>query len=261
MRYVLDICERVTKSHRVTIDTDRPIDDICDEIETLNEIELEALSKYCQDYGIFCLGLGDNKQPGGKIIYDDHAYESGIEDCISIKGPYLMTSLRTLSQAKNDNANVLETLIDGVQQQIYDDYEKYINVGERDNYLAKLISNSKPALVYAETADRIVGDEITTDKTRFEKQLDLAIERAKDAKAKVLLVYDDSTKSRYQADKYQHNDNVILKNANQALGGEFMYAFVDIEADPTNLFGELQQLYMLTQRSQLYTCVLDSKKF
>ena len=31
-RYMLDICERVTKSHRVTIDTDRPIDDICDEI-------------------------------------------------------------------------------------------------------------------------------------------------------------------------------------------------------------------------------------
>lgn len=34
MRYVLDICESVTKSHRVTIDTDRPIDDICDEIES-----------------------------------------------------------------------------------------------------------------------------------------------------------------------------------------------------------------------------------
>ncbi len=34
MRYVLDICERVTKLHRVTIDTDRPIDDICDEIES-----------------------------------------------------------------------------------------------------------------------------------------------------------------------------------------------------------------------------------
>ena len=34
MRYVLDICERVTKSHRVTIDTDRPIDDICDELES-----------------------------------------------------------------------------------------------------------------------------------------------------------------------------------------------------------------------------------
>lgn len=34
MRYVLDVCERVTKSHRVTIDTDRPIDDICDEIES-----------------------------------------------------------------------------------------------------------------------------------------------------------------------------------------------------------------------------------
>ena len=34
MRYVLDICERVIKSHRVTIDTDRPIDDICDEIES-----------------------------------------------------------------------------------------------------------------------------------------------------------------------------------------------------------------------------------
>ena len=34
MRYVLDICETVTKSHRVTIDTERPIDDICDEIES-----------------------------------------------------------------------------------------------------------------------------------------------------------------------------------------------------------------------------------
>jgi hypothetical protein len=34
MKYVLDICERVTKSHRVTIDTERPIDDICDEIES-----------------------------------------------------------------------------------------------------------------------------------------------------------------------------------------------------------------------------------
>lgn len=34
MKYVLDICERVTRSHRVTIDTDRPIDDICDEIES-----------------------------------------------------------------------------------------------------------------------------------------------------------------------------------------------------------------------------------
>lgn len=34
MKYVLDICEIVTKSHRVTIDTDRPIDDICDEIES-----------------------------------------------------------------------------------------------------------------------------------------------------------------------------------------------------------------------------------
>ena len=34
MKYVLDICETVTKSHRVTIDTDRPIDDICGEIES-----------------------------------------------------------------------------------------------------------------------------------------------------------------------------------------------------------------------------------
>ena len=34
MKYVLYICEIVTKSHRVTIDTDRPIDDICDEIKS-----------------------------------------------------------------------------------------------------------------------------------------------------------------------------------------------------------------------------------
>ena len=34
MRYILDICEIVTKSHRVTIDTERPIDDICNEISS-----------------------------------------------------------------------------------------------------------------------------------------------------------------------------------------------------------------------------------
>ena len=33
MRYVLDICERVTKSHRVIVDTDKDIDAICNEIE------------------------------------------------------------------------------------------------------------------------------------------------------------------------------------------------------------------------------------
>ena len=37
MKYVLDICETVTKSHRVTIDTDRPIDDICDGIESCTQ--------------------------------------------------------------------------------------------------------------------------------------------------------------------------------------------------------------------------------
>jgi hypothetical protein len=37
MKYVLDICETVTKSHRVTIDTDRPIDDICDGIESYTQ--------------------------------------------------------------------------------------------------------------------------------------------------------------------------------------------------------------------------------
>lgn len=34
MRYVLDICERVTKSHRVIVDTDKDIDAVCNEIES-----------------------------------------------------------------------------------------------------------------------------------------------------------------------------------------------------------------------------------
>ena len=32
-RYVLDICETITNSHEVTIDTDRDIDEVCNEIE------------------------------------------------------------------------------------------------------------------------------------------------------------------------------------------------------------------------------------
>ena len=34
MRYVLDICEIVTMSHRVIIDTDKDIDAVCNEIES-----------------------------------------------------------------------------------------------------------------------------------------------------------------------------------------------------------------------------------
>ena len=33
-KYVLDICETITRSHEVTIETDKDIDTICDEIES-----------------------------------------------------------------------------------------------------------------------------------------------------------------------------------------------------------------------------------
>lgn len=249
---------------------------ICDEIETLNDIQLEALSKYCTENGILVLALGDNKQPGGKIKYTEtksngksstDTYESGIEDCVIIKAPSLITSLRTLSQAKNDNANKLEILLDDTYRIIYDDYEKYINPMERDNYLESLFSGKSVTLKYSETAERIVGDEITGDTTRFDKQLDLAIQRAKNAgkdpngnTQKVLIVYDDSSISKYQSDKYQKNENVELRSSSQALGGEFLYTFVDIDQDK-ELYDALKDLYMLTQRSQLYTCVLDKKGF
>ena len=56
MKYKLSVCETVTKSHDVIIDTDRPIDEICSEIEghtfmLMNIYDIQYLD------GVICLDI------------------------------------------------------------------------------------------------------------------------------------------------------------------------------------------------------------
>lgn len=233
---------------------------ICDEIETLNEKQLYYLSKFAENNGSFVLAIGDPKQPTPivKIVSDKGKIErkaSGIEDCIYIKSAMLTASLRTISSAKNDNYNILDNILNTVNEAIEDDTEKYLIPENRATLINSLIGAGIDLKFY-ENGNILVGDRIIKDETEFKERLDKAISLAND-KNKVLIVTDDLTK--YQADKYKDNDNVVIATIDEALGGEYGFAFIDADLN-TELDGgysALQKLYMLSQRSKLYSAVLD----
>jgi len=77
MKYVLDICETVTKSHRVTIDTDRPIDDICDEIESHTQ---RLMSVWDIQYLDGVVGLEIVKDEDGESEFEVESVERDSED-------------------------------------------------------------------------------------------------------------------------------------------------------------------------------------
>lgn len=228
---------------------------IADEIETLNELQLQVLSQWASENNIVILGLGDYKQPTGKLKFEGSSYASGIEDCNVIKTPTLRTSLRTLSVAKNDNALLLDTLVEEVTAKSISDPENYLESTKQDELIKSLIDKGID-LKYYDIEGRIVGDQILKDEKVFKQNIDRAIATGE----KVLIVYDKSTISKYQSDKYSAS-NITKMSSDEALGGEFDYVFVDIpisNSDTKNLLPKLQEFYMLTQRSRLYTTVLDT---
>ena len=233
---------------------------ICDEIETLNELQLDLLSKYAEANNIIVLGLGDYKQPTPDIVSVSGTTvtrkPSSFEDLYFIKTPSLGASLRTLSVAKNDNYNKLDILLDSIVNDVWNDPEKYLDPQERNKLIDNVVKDGV-VLNYYEYGNRIVGDRILSDESEFKKKIDLATSIG--GGTRVCIVYDESTKSKYQGDKY-NSENVIAVNIDDALGGEFDYVFVDTAFDKSNKFHELQKFYMLTQRSTLYTGVLDVGK-
>ena len=74
----------------------------------------------------------------------------------------------------------------------------------------------------------------------------------------VLIVSDNKSASKYQADKYKNNPNVVQLSAKEALGGEYAYVFMDVEFED-DLFAELKKFYMLSQRANIYSAILDEE--
>ena len=79
MKYVLDICETVTKSHRVTIDTDRPIDDICDEIES-HASRIMSMSIWDIQYLDGVVGLEVVEDEDGESEFEVESVEEDVEN-------------------------------------------------------------------------------------------------------------------------------------------------------------------------------------
>ena len=222
---------------------------IIDEIETLNSLELQILSDYAAIHDVFILGLGDTKQPTAKV----KGYSDSFEDIYAIKGPQLFASLRTLSVAKNDNYNMLDTALDVINKKVADNFET-LNTNEERNKLTDSYLKEHPiTLKYYTEGNRLVGDKVESDENAFKANIDKAL--SIDG-TKVLIVTDKI--SKYQSDKYTgHPDKIVVRDVANALGGEFDYVFVDMDIDTNNPYSELQKFYMLTQRSTLFTSVLD----
>ena len=222
---------------------------IADEIETQNEMELQVLSEYADKHNVFVLALGDYNQPTPKIKINDVLHHSGIEDCAILKTPQLNVSLRALSVAKTDNANKLFNLVNDINRKRISNPE-YLDPKILKPYVEKVLKKGV-SLAYYEKDKRFVGDRLISDKDVFKTTLDKILGLG----GSVAIIVDETTESKYQSDKYKN----LTKRADQALGGEFDYVFVDISHDENDLFGELQLFYMLTQRSRLYTAVLDEQ--
>lgn len=231
---------------------------MCDEIEALNELQLRLLSLYAREDDIFVLALGDYKQPSGKLQIGNNTYTSGTEDLNVIKTPTLAASLRTLSVAKNDNYNKLDIKIDEIEQIRRNDLEKYLNPDELNKLVQDSLKDGITLDYFADThSSRLVGDEIVNKNDDFISRLDRAISMATD-KSKVLIVSDSKSASKYQADKYKNNPNVVQLSAKKALGGEYAYVFMDVEFED-DLFAELKKFYMLSQRANIYSAILDEE--
>lgn len=222
---------------------------IADEIETQNEIELQVLSEYADKHNVFVLALGDYNQPTPKIKINNELHHSGIEDCAILKTPQLNASLRALSVAKTDNANKLFNLVNDINRQRISNPE-FLDPRILKSYVEKVLKRGI-SLAYYEKDKRFVGDRLVADKNIFKTTLDKVLNLG----GSVAIIVDETTESKYQSDKYKK----LTKRADQALGGEFDYVFVDMSHDENDLFGELQLFYMLTQRSRLYTAVLDEQ--
>lgn len=235
---------------------------LIDEIGTLSSLQLKNLSDYAVSKGIIVVGLGDYKQMSGQLKYarnpelkENSKIDTGtssFEDCFVIKTPALTATLRSATQGKVDNYNILDSRLDTLYQEILSD-----NISEQDvnTRVSKLPEIS---LSYYYQGDRLAGDMITTQDSVYNNALDLALQHAT-GKDEITIIVDKNTESKYKdVAKYKNCKIQLIENAQ---GGEFKYAFVDVKSKQNTLYDDLRFLYTATQRSQIATVVLDTDNY
>ena len=234
-----------------------------DEVACFSSPELTLLSRYAQKNGVFIIGLGDRKQTSAKINYKTEVNGkpsikqdfAGIEDTLYIKAPTLTASVRADNIAKLLNYNALDLKTSNV----LDEYAKHpewnaINISDATTQEL----NTGITLKYYEGNNRLIGDLAVKDS----ETLITYINKVLPFDGATIAIYTDNP-SKYAT--FVDKKNVSILPADNINGGEYTYAFVDIDwakqatvHGTLNKFSLLQNLYTVTQRSKVATVFVNN---
>lgn len=236
---------------------------IIDEVAVANSVQLDLLSQYAQKVGARIIGLGDPKQTSAKITYQatvDGTTQtitdySGLEDTLYIKSPFLTASLRPSNVAKLDNYYILDTKLSSV----LDEYQNHPEWTSADiSNATTLALSSGITLKYYDGNNRLVGDKMVKDSDA----LIVDINKVLGFKDGTIAIYTDNP-SKYAT--FADKKNVEILPADNINGGEYDYAFVDIDwkkratvGGDLNNFTLLQDLYTVSQRSKMATVFVNN---
>lgn len=238
---------------------------IIDEVACFTSIELQLLSQWAQNNNVFIIGLGDQKQSSAKVTYEVNTTENktitvcdyaGIEDCFHIKAPLLTASLRVDNIAKLDNYKILDDRLTYIVSS-YQNNPKWTANDLSTQTGAAL--NNVITLKYYETNSRIIGEKAVKNSDEL---IDL-INKAKNFGGSIAIYTDNP--SKYTT--FSNIENIAILPADNINGGEYDYAFVDIDwalratlgkGEEPNKFTLLQDLYTVTQRSRVATVFVNN---
>lgn len=235
-----------------------------DEAAMNNSVILKAVSDYAIKDNAIVVALGDPFQNSGKLSYlgknittgkdTTVTVSDGYEDCFGIKSPYLIANFRSSCRAKVDNYSKLLYLISTTNDEVIEKYDAATQTNVDDVY-DTIKKDSTIRLVYAERGDKLYGDRIVSEETKFQELLDKAIASGEE----VLIVVDGTTASKYSSDKYSKNSKVRIASAKEAQGGEYTYVFMDKEVSikTDGKYNTVRDLYTLSQRGTRASVVLD----
>lgn len=234
-----------------------------DEVACFSSPELTLLSRYAQKNGIFIIGLGDRKQTSAKINYETEVNEkpsiqqdfAGIEDTLYIKAPTLTASVRADNIAKLLNYNALDLKVSNVLDK-YAKHPEWNAIDISDATTQEL--NTGITLKYYDGNNRLIGDLAVKDS----ESLITYINKVLPFDGATIAIYTDNP-SKYAT--FADKKNVAILPADNINGGEYTYAFVDIDWSKQatvhgtlNKFSLLQNLYTVTQRSKVATVFVNN---
>lgn len=229
-----------------------------DEIGLYTAPEIELLTRWAHKNNVLLFFAGDRKQNKRYITVDDEAKSTGIEDFIYLRTPELKVSLRPKNIAKADNLHEIQRVLD----HIYDQYDENPEIGliTLSDILEKYFtSNPKIKLNYFTKDGQFEGGEKVIKTNEVKTELDSLLKRG----LKVAIITDHPDQYTEYIDKVE-----TIIDAKSVQGGEYDYVLIDknftrssADGGIQSSFGQLSDLYTLTQRSTTGTLIVNRGLF